>query len=262
MDTPTAPYEDILYIRDEPARSRRSLRVLRALRWIVVAGTIALVGWVAAAVIIRGVQESRQRMCANQLRQLGLALNQYQEAHGQFPAPALIARDGTKLLSWRVAILPQLGYQSLYERFHLDEAWDSPHNQSLLALMPLVFACPGGPARRAGKTPYLVVVGPETDAYSVNTPFEPTRGADIRHITDGTSNTILVLETDTAVAWTKPDDLQWTKGAPLPRLASAHADGSNVLFADGGTRFIKATIDANRLEGILTINGNEVLSAG
>ena len=55
-------------------------------------------------------------------------------------------------------------------------------------------------------TPYLVVVGPETDAYSVNTPFEPTRGADIRHITDGTSGTILVLETDTPVPWTKPDD--------------------------------------------------------
>jgi hypothetical protein len=163
-------------------------------------------------------------------------------------------------LSWRVAILPQLGHQALYERFHLDEPWDSPHNRSLLAEMPQVFACPGGPSRRSGKTSYLVVVGPETDTYSINTPFEPTRGADIRHITDGLSNTILVLETDVAVPWTKPDDLRWTKGEPLPRVASAHAGGSHVVFADTAIRFIKSTIEPRILEAILTINGGEVLS--
>ena len=134
-----------------------------------------------------------------------------------------VGRDGAKLLSWRVAILPQMGYQSLYDRFHLDEPWDSPRNRSLLAEMPRQFACPGGSGQRAGKTGYLVIVGPETDAYSTNTPFEPTRGADIRHITDGTSQTILVFETDVMIPWTKPDDLQWVKGGPLPRVASPHA---------------------------------------
>ena len=159
-----------------------------------------------------------------------------------------------------MAILPQLGYDALYERFHLDEPWDSPHNRPLLALMPPEFACPGGPARRTGKTSYLVVVGPETDAYSINTPFEPTRGADIRHITDGPSGTILVLETDAPVPWTKPDDLHWTKGEPLPRVASPHAGGSHAVFADGASRFIIATIEPNTLQAILTINGGEVVS--
>ena len=114
--------------------------------------------------------------------------------------------------------------------------------------------------RRSGKTSYLVVVGPETDEYSVNTPFEPTRGADIRHITDGSSSTLLVLETDTQVPWTKPDDLQWTKGEPLPRVASSHSGGSNVVFADGASRFIKSTIEPSTFGAILTINGHEVLS--
>ena len=128
--------------------------------------------------------------------------------------------------------------------------------------MPAVFACPGGLGRRAGQTRYLVVVGPETDAYSINTPFEPTRGADIRHITDGTSSTILVLEADVPVPWTKPDDLRWTKGEPLPRLKSSHTGGSHALFADGSTRFLKATIDPRTFASILTMNGNEVLSSG
>jgi hypothetical protein len=261
MDTPRALDEDILYIRDEPARSRTVRRFLRAFCWISASGAIALVAWLTIAAISAGVHESRRSMCANQIRQLGLALNQYQEGHGQFPAPALVGRDGTKLLSWRVAILPELGYQALYERFHLDEPWDSPHNLSLLPEMPRAFACPGGPARRAGNTPYLVVVGPETDQYSVNTPFEPTRGADIRHITDGASGTILVLETDAPVTWTKPDDLRWTKGEPLPRVASSHVGGAHVALADGAARFIKVTIDPRTLEGLFTINGGEVLSA-
>ncbi len=61
-------------------------------------------------------------------------------------------------------------------------------------------------------------------------------------MTDGTSNTVLVLETDTLVPWTKPDDLRWERDGPLPRLASPHAGGANVVFADGSTRFLKSSI--------------------
>jgi prepilin-type processing-associated H-X9-DG protein len=97
-----------------------------------------------------------------------------------------------------------------------------------------------GPGRRAGLTGYLVVVGPETDPTSANTPFEPARGIDIREITDGASNTVLVIGTDRLVPWTKPDDLRWSRGAPLPHLASPHDGGAHVLFADGvlGSRWV------------------------
>ena len=39
-------------------------------------------------------------------------------------------------LSWRVHILPHLGYEQLYDRFALDEPWDSPTNRKLLSEMP------------------------------------------------------------------------------------------------------------------------------
>ena len=125
-----------------------------------------------------------------------------------------------------MALLPHLGHRSLYERFRLNEPWDSPHNRDLLAEMPTEFACPGGPGHRKGRTGYLVVVGPPTDPTSDNTPFEPTRRVDLREITDGTSNTILVLETDTLVPWTRPDDLRWGQGGPTPRIVSPHTGGA------------------------------------
>jgi Protein of unknown function (DUF1559)/Sigma-70 region 2 len=49
-------------------------------------------------------------------------------------------------LSWRVALLPFLDRQALFQAFHLDESWDSPHNQALIARMPDVFTTPSSPA--------------------------------------------------------------------------------------------------------------------
>jgi len=262
MDTLTTLSEEILFIPNEAAPKRRGWshwRVDRRVVAVVVTGLVAMLPLIM--VVVNAVRESRREQCAVQLKRIGVAFQEYQKAHEHFPAPSLASRDGRPLLSWRVALLPHLGYRSLYERFHLDEPWDSPHNRALLVEMPPEFACPGGPGRRAGQTGYLVVVGPITEPGNVNTPFEPTRGAETREFIDGTSNTILVFETDALVPWTKPDDLRWERDGPLPRLASPHAGGANVLFADGMTRFLKPTIRPETLLALLTINGNEVLSS-
>ena len=211
--------------------------------------------------IIDANRELRRNQCSERLTRIGLALHKYHDAHGHFPAPAFLRNDSASLLSWRVAILPYLGYESLYERFRLDEPWNSVHNRGLIAEMPREFACPAGPARTTGETAYQVVVGPTIDSYSINTPFDSTRGVDLREITDGTANTVLVFEADTRVPWTKPDDLGWSPNGPLPRLASNHAGGTHVLLADGGIRFLKSTTQPELLRAILTINGGEVNSA-
>jgi prepilin-type processing-associated H-X9-DG protein len=257
--------EGILYITDEPVPNPRTVRRGRISRWILattgVAGLVFVVV-LASVGIVRHVRESRRAQCAGQLKRLGEAMQDYHEANGHFPAPSLKAEDGKALLSWRVALLPHLGYKTLYEKFRLDEPWDSPHNRALITQMPREFTCPVGPTRASGKTGYLVIVGPASDPWSVNTPFLPTRGTEIREFLDGTSNTVLVLETDTFVAWTKPDDLRWTKDGPLPRLVSRHQGGTNVLLADGSTRFLKSSLPPFLLLGLLTINGSEVLGGG
>ena len=64
-------------------------------------------------------------------------------------------------------------------------------------------------------------------------------------ITDGTSNTILVLEVNenASVVWTKPDDFNYDVTKPLSGVGSAHPGGFLVAMADGSVRFIASTID-------------------
>ncbi len=159
-----------------------------------------------------------------------------------------------------MAILPQLGYQSLYDAFHLDEPWDSPHNLALAAQMPEVFRCPSLPGGRASLTGYQVVVGPKPELGSIGTMFEWARGVEIREVTDGTSNTVLIAETGRAIPWTQPDDPPFERDGPLPPFGSGHAGGFHVIFADGAARFIKSSIESQTLKSLVTRDGGEVIS--
>src|SRR4051812_3210305 len=69
------------------------------------------------------------------LRQLGLALHSYHDVHGRFPPAVVSGKDGRPLYSWRVALLPYLEHDRLYNQLKLDQPWDGPHNKPLLAEM-------------------------------------------------------------------------------------------------------------------------------
>jgi hypothetical protein len=148
MNTSTSLGDGIRFLPEEPgAPPRAGAARWRAVRYVIVMGIGSLAAMLLAVGIASAVRESRRQQCDSNLRRLGTAFHEYHEAHGHFPAPALASRDGTPLLSWRVALLPHPGYQSLYERFHLDEPWDSPHNRSLLVAMPHELSLPSTVAR-------------------------------------------------------------------------------------------------------------------
>jgi prepilin-type processing-associated H-X9-DG protein len=201
---------------------------------------------------------ARRAQCFNNLKQIGLALHNYHDAHGTLPAAAIVDRDGRPLLSWRVALLPQLEHDALYAKFHLDEPWDSPHNLPLVESMPSVYGCPSDWERKSGETGYQAVLGPKS---AFTSGFMPLKLADF---TDGTDQTLAVGETHRTVPWTKPQDLSFQDPSPLHGLGSRHSyhsNGFNVLFVDGGVRWLKTTIAPNVLDALLTRNGGEAISA-
>jgi hypothetical protein len=212
-------------------------------------GTVAAVGAGLMLPAVQKVREAAGRVQEqNNLKQLALAMHNYHDVNGRFPAAASTNPPnrprGRPLLSWRVAILPYLEQQALYQQFKQDEPWDSPHNSKLVSQMPKVFASPRSPAP-PGKTRYQVFTSP--DNTTGRTVFGRTVGRRITDITDGTSNTIMILEAPEPVEWTKPQDFDLDfdlDGAPegvllgsgLPGPAGFHA-----ALADGTVRFFPPT---------------------
>jgi hypothetical protein len=213
----------------------------------------------------------------NNLKQIGLAMHNYHDTYLTFPPQAIRGKDGKALLSWRVAILPFIGQQPLYQEFRLDEPWDSEHNKQLIARMPAIYNLPqaGEATRAAGKTSYLaplskqpLVVATAADGEpdkpaskrKDEMPFDLPQGTKIQMMTDGTSNTILVVQAlpESAVTWTKPDDLVIEEKAPLAGLASEASPTFNTLFGDGSVRVISRAVEAPTLWNLFRMNDGNV----
>src|SRR5947209_1015931 len=83
--------------------------------WVCIAVLSVAVAGSSGTILTQFVRQAHKERCAEKLKSLGVAMLKYHEAHGHFPAAAITDKNGTPLLSWRVTILPQLGYQSLYD---------------------------------------------------------------------------------------------------------------------------------------------------
>jgi prepilin-type processing-associated H-X9-DG protein len=207
------------------------------------------------AILARNYNKSR-----NNLKQIVLALHNYHDAYKRFPAWATCDAKDKPLLSWRVAILPFIEQGPLYQQFKLDEPWDSPHNIKLLAQMPKVYAVPGVKTKEPGMTYYQGFVG-------TGAGWEPARpggnynkfGIRIVEITDGTSNTIAVIEAGEPVPWTKPVDLPFEMGKPLPKFAGPFKTKANAAFFDGSVRTIPAKLEPMIMSALVTRAGGEVV---
>jgi hypothetical protein len=198
---------------------------------------------------------ARSGRVKNSLKQLGVAMHAYHDNMGRLPPPTVAVDTGKSVnggptlkqpgLSWRVQLLPYLDEVELYKQFNFNLPWDAEPNKSLIAKMPKVYAPPAGsPAgTKPGETHYQVFVGlMNQSAYNGAVfphPFEVLylnrMPGPIYHITDGTSNTFLVAESEKPVIWTKPDDLVVGAG-PLPPLGHSVEGVFHVLFADGSVR--------------------------
>jgi prepilin-type processing-associated H-X9-DG protein len=192
-------------------------------------------------------------LCINNLKQIELALFNYESAHGFFPPRVHRDRQGRPLLSWRVLILPYLDQYELFLRFHLDETWDSPHNRDLIGSMPSIFACPTQANWIRNQTVYQVLDGPGTFLDSSG----PTR---LSQLSDGPGQTIAIVESPVPVPWSSPEDFPFRTDQPFPGWEATHPGGINCSFVDGSVRFFKATIHESVLKALATRAGGERIS--
>lgn len=186
---------------------------------------------------VQKVREAAQRASStNNLKQIGLAMHNYEATYNGFPAAAICdKKTGKPLLSWRVSILPYIEQEALYKQFKMDEPWDSEHNLKLAKNMPKIYFHPKANKPGDDKTHYRLFFGK-------GAAFELNKISSIANIADGTSNTIMVVEAEEPVVWTNPIDLAFDPTKALPKMLSI--DGKfSAAYCDGSVRTFKMPID-------------------
>ncbi len=213
---------------------------------------------IGVALTVPAVSSSRQAaqraQSTGQMKQIGLAMLNYEQANRKFPPAYRADKEGKPLLSWRVLILPFVEQDGLYKQFHLDEPWDSEHNKTLIARMPAVYKSPKSKVSGEGKTNYLTIRGEKTV-------FPGGKSIGFADIRDGTSNTMMTVEVSDqkAVVWTKPDDFEYDESDPLKGLSGLWPGGFIGGMTDGSVRFFPSSIKPETLKAIFTRNGGEVV---
>lgn len=219
-------------------------------------GTLLPMVGIGTGLMLPAVQKVRaaatRTNSMNNLKQIGLAMHNYLSTYQGFPAAAICdKKTGKPLLSWRVAILPFIEEENLYKQFKQDEPWDSEHNLKLAQKMPRVYFHPNKNKPGDNKTHYRVFFG-NGAIFDLNKPCR------LRDITDGTSNTILTVEAEEPVIWTKPEELPFDPKMNLPKLLFINGR-TNVGLSDGSVRSISGNMKPETLKLLIQRNdGNPI----
>jgi hypothetical protein len=224
----------------------RSAKVERTEKSLRASASLSLDGAARKIIGVTLVETARLNKAKNNLKQLTLAMHNYHDTYGNLPTPAITDAKGKPLLSWRVAILPFIEQQHLYNQFKLDEPWDSPHNKKLLERMPSIYAPVGVKTKEPYSTFYQLCTGPNTPWLTIS-----TRARIPANFPDGTSNTFFLVEAAEAVPWTKPVDLAIDPKKPLPSLGAQFKEVFLAGMADGSVRSLPRDLDAKILRWLI-----------
>lgn len=258
IQTPSTSYSTL------PRRDSRLLRLIGGISVSVF--IIILIGFIALRFGAESLQQfavSRERnLCMQNLGKIAKALNAYATDYGTYPPPYTTNSQGTPLMSWRVLILPYLGYGNLYSEIDLEQPWSSDKNFPINERMPPVFASPGYYVSGTAVSSYYLVTGPGT-LFPLNSP--PLGPSDV---SDDPWKTILVVESananQTTNSWMDPlgDLLISQLNMPLGSsgIGGSHEDGATIVTVDGTPHWISQNVEPAILSALGTINGGEAIS--
>jgi hypothetical protein len=234
----------------------------------VVAGVVLVVLAAVVSPPVGGYPRSaaHRTTCRNNLKQIGLALHNYHDVWTTFPSQKL----GDPPQSWRVAVLPYVDHAPLYREYQHDQPWDSDANAEFSRTPVPALQCPAqrNPRDAGGRclTSYAIPHGPR-GIWRNQGPLG------IKQITDGTSNTLAVVEAcGQNIVWNEPRDIdlvqtpfsvnaRGTRPFESPSFGSSyHRGGVDALLADGSVRFLPSSIDPVVLRALTTADGGEGVS--
>jgi prepilin-type processing-associated H-X9-DG protein len=196
---------------------------------------------------------ARRAQSVNNLKQIGLALHNYQSANDALPAPTF-DHEGRPLHGWLTRLLPYMEQVSLYNQINMALPWDDPRNAVPFGTVVGPYHNPGIPRTRDRDD-----AGYALSEYAENARMVGVRSLD--DVRDGKSQTILAGEVPAGFRpWGDPvnwrDPARGINRAP-DGFGGPFKGGANFLFADGSVRFLKNSVAPKVIEALGTPAGGE-----
>jgi prepilin-type processing-associated H-X9-DG protein len=190
--------------------------------------------------------------CDYNLRQIGLALRQYETRYGCLPPAYIPDARGKPMHSWRVLLLPFFDQDVICRQYSFNEPWDGPRNRKLLDGLGKGYHCPSEPGDYHN-TSYVAVVGPETA-------WPGARAMPSRDLGGDPHKTILLVEVAASGhPWMEPWDLSFdhmdfhVNGEIGNSISSFHGRSASVLMADGSVQYLDRSWTPEVIRAALTV---------
>ena len=271
----------------------RSIRAFTLVEVLVVITIVAILAWLLLPAIQAAREAARRIQCTSRLRQIGLAITQYEMTHRSYPPSSIQSPRRHNLLTF---LLPQLEQQPVHDAYNWLVDWDHLANRSAIEVNLAGFRCPTAPNPSPFRSDFAActnLVSPARRMLVTEQQIEPrrdwrsilqrTRSTSLM-VRDGLSNSMLLFEDGgrpdrwvegrresgvvTGAAWAdnrssfeihhRCRNASMLNCSNDNEIYSFHPGAANFVFGDSSVRFLAKSIAPEPFVSLFTRNAGDL----
>ncbi len=251
------------YPAPAPSVGGSTMKIVLIILGVILVLGVLICGVLAALLIpaVGAARDAAKRMQdSNNLKQVALAIHNYESAYKKMPAPFAINSKGEKVWSWSVSLLPYCESTQIYNQIDFTnmQPWDAPGNSVLQGAAPAYLQSIRANHPPGSREANIFIISAPTKLPQGNPLFIDGTHTKLAEIMDGTSNTIFaIMLAKHSVPWAAPQTLTADEAYQLIQNEDKYFQ---VAICDGSVISLPVTIDKATFDAMVTRDGGEIVN--